>query len=83
MYNFISFSFIFVIIVTLVVSVLGVSSFGNYTDFGINPDDIFVSSKGFTWPLPGRYYISSYFGHRNLGVYGAANYHSGIDIPRS
>ena len=48
---------------------------------GINPDDILVSSCGYTWPLPGKTRISSYFGYRNLNLYGASNYHSGIDIP--
>lgn len=83
MRNLISYSFVFIIIVTIVVSVLSALSFGSYEDFGINPDDVSISSMGFTWPLPGKYYISSYFGYRNIGIYGASNYHSGVDIPRS
>ena len=31
----------------------------------------------------GKYYISSYFGYRNLNLYGSSSYHSGIDIPGS
>lgn len=33
------------------------------------------------WPLPGRSYISSYFGTRSDPFTGIAAYHSGIDIP--
>ena len=29
----------------------------------------------------GKTYISSYFGYRNLNIYGSGPYHSGIDIP--
>lgn len=36
---------------------------------------------GSTWPIPGKYYISSYFGFRSINLFGASSYHSGIDIP--
>lgn len=36
---------------------------------------------GYTWPLPNKYYISSYFGYRDLKLNGSGSYHSGIDIP--
>lgn len=82
MKNIFSYSFILIIIVTIVISILGFgSTINDYSFYNINADDIFVSSKGFTWPLPNKYYISSYFGYRNLSLYGASNYHSGIDIP--
>lgn len=48
---------------------------------GINNEDIFVSDSGYAWPLPGKYYISSYFGYRDLNLIGSGPFHSGIDIP--
>lgn len=48
---------------------------------GINNEDILVSEFGYTWPLPGKYYISSYFGYRDLNLTGSGPFHSGIDIP--
>lgn len=81
MKNLFSYSFIFMIIIGILVSIFGSSIISNYSFYDINPEDILVSSKGFTWPLPNKYRISSYFGYRDLNLYGAANYHSGIDIP--
>lgn len=81
MKNSFAYSFIFIIVITIIVAILGSGVKLDYSDFGINPDDILISQNGFTWPLPNKYYISSYFGYRNLNLYGASNYHSGIDIP--
>lgn len=81
MKNLFSYSFILLIIVTIIISVLSSSFSTNYSAFGISPEDIFISNNGFTWPVPNKYYISSYFGYRNINLYGAMSYHSGIDIP--
>ena len=81
MKNIFSYSFIIIIIITIIVTILGTRTSFDYSNFGINPEDILISQNGFTWPLPNKYYISSYFGYRNLNLYGATNYHSGIDIP--
>lgn len=81
MKNVFSYSFIVIIIITIIVAIFSSTVSFDYSDFGINPEDILVSENGFTWPLPNKYYISSYFGYRSLNLYGAASYHSGIDIP--
>jgi len=81
MKNLFSYSFILIILITIIVAIFASSSTFDYSFYNINPDDILVSSKGFTWPVPNKYYISSYFGYRNLNLFGASNYHSGIDIP--
>ena len=81
MNNLFLYSFIFIIILTLFVSLFGYSE-NNYDFYNIDTNNIYISSKGYTWPIPNKYYISSYFGYRNLNIYGASNYHSGIDIPR-
>lgn len=80
MNNLISYSFILIIIITIIISIL-TSSSHDYSIYNINPNDIHISKIGFTWPIPNKYYISSYFGYRNLDVFGASQYHSGIDIP--
>lgn len=81
MKNVFSYSFIIIIVITIIVSIFSSASSFDYSSFGINAEDILVSQSGFAWPLPNKYYISSYFGYRNLNLYGASSYHSGIDIP--
>lgn len=81
MKNLLSFSFIFIIIVTIVVAIFSSASCLDYSFYNINSNDIYVSENGFTWPVPSRYYISSFFGYRNINLFGASSYHSGIDIP--
>lgn len=40
-----------------------------------------AGDKGYSWPLPGYSYISSYFGPRIHPVTHTVSYHEGIDIP--
>lgn len=81
MKNIFSYSFIIIILITIIISLLTSASVPDYSFYGILPEDISISANGYTWPIPNKYHISSYFGYRNLNLYGAANYHSGIDIP--
>ena len=74
-------SFLFIFIIIILISILGCSIPYDYQSFGINPDDIYINDSGFAWPVPNKYYISSYFGYRNLDLKGSSSYHSGIDIP--
>lgn len=83
MNNLFSYSFIFIIIIAIVVSILGSGNLNDYSLFGINAEDIYVSKNGYVWPIPNKYYISSYFGYRNLSLKGSGSFHSGIDIPGS
>ena len=80
MNNLFSYAFIFIAVVAMIVALFSSQAY-SYEDFGINPDDISISAMGFTWPLPDRHYISSYYGYRNLTLYGSGPFHSGIDIP--
>lgn len=81
MNNLFNFSFILFIIIAIIISILTPLSLLSYEDSGINPEDIFISKSGFTWPIPNKYYISSYFGYRDLKLQGSGPFHSGIDIP--
>ena len=83
MNNLFSYSFIFIIIVAIIVSIIGSGNLNDYTCFDIKAEDIYVSDNGYTWPIPNKYYISSYFGYRDLNIKGSGSYHSGIDIPGS
>lgn len=46
----------------------------------IDKNKAFVGG-GFLWPVPGKSYISSYFGYRKDPFTGAKAFHSAIDIP--
>ena len=81
MNNIFCYSFIFVVIITVIISILSPAQVNDYSYYNITPENIHISPSGFTWPLPNKYYISSYFGYRNINIFGAASYHSGIDIP--
>lgn len=44
-----------------------------------NRDSSYVGG-GWTWPVPGYYYISYYFGSRTHPLFGTSDFHNGIDI---
>ena len=75
------YSFLFIILTIIIVSCLNPSLPFDYSNYGINPDDVSISEKGYVWPLPGLYRISSYFGLRESPTNFASTYHSGLDIP--
>ena len=78
MKNLISFSFLFICIIIVVVSLMFTS---DYSYYGINEEEIFTSQNGFTWPIPCLSKISSYFGIRISPTLHASSFHYGLDIP--
>ena len=82
MNNLFSYSFFFIIILVIIISCM--SSFTlDYSNYNINENDIYISEKGFTWPLPGLTGISSFFGPRTSPTAYASSFHYGLDIPAS
>ncbi len=81
MNHLITYSFVFILIFSILLSFLSSPSSLNYSDYGIDENSIFTSVFGYTWPIPDFYKISSYFGYRNSPTSFASSYHSGLDIP--
>lgn len=81
MNNLITYSFIFILIFSIILSCISSQFIPNYSDYGIDENTIYTSSFGLTWPIPGFYKISSYFGPRNSPTSYASSYHYGLDIP--
>lgn len=81
MHKLISSSFIFIIVLGIVLSLFSLNSILNYSDYGINENTIYTSSNGYTWPIPNFYKISSYFGSRPSPTSYSSSFHRGIDIP--
>ena len=81
MNNLFSYSFLFIIIIIIAISCISPSSIYECSNYGINPNDIYISAQGYVWPLPGLSRISSYFGLRESPTDFASTYHSGLDIP--
>ena len=80
MNNLFSYSFIFMIIIVIIVSCMSSYTL-DYSNYNINEDDIYISQSGFAWPIPGFTKISSYFGARNSPTAYASSFHYGLDIP--
>lgn len=83
MYKLISYSFIFIIVLGIISSLFSSNSMLDYSKYGINENTIYTSSNGYTWPIPGFYKISSYFGNRHSPTSYSSSFHRGIDIPAS
>ena len=80
MNNLFSYSFVFMIIIVIIVSCMSAYTM-DYSNFNINERDIYISSNGFAWPIPGFTKISSYFGLRTSPTSYASSFHYGLDIP--
>ena len=80
-YNSFIFSFISILIFTILFSFFQIPIRKDFSSYGIDEKDIHISPQGFYWPLPGKSYISSYFGKRVSPTTGASTYHAGVDIP--
>ncbi len=74
MKNLFLYSFIFILIIHIIISIFSLG-------FNIDAENIYINDKGYTWPVYNKYYISSYFGYRDLQIPGSSPFHSGIDIP--
>ena len=81
MNKLISSSFLFIIILGIILSLFSLSPMFNYSDYGIDENTIYTSSFGYTWPIPGFYKISSPFGNRPSPTSHSSSFHRGIDIP--
>lgn len=74
------------LIIVLVIMVILISCFfipsftdGNF-NLQVNEGEIFISSSGFAWPIPGYTTITSYYGKRVSPTAGASSFHKGLDI---
>lgn len=83
MNNSITYSFLFIIILGIILSCVSFSSTLDYHNYNIDSESIYTSESGFTWPIPDFYTISSYYGPRTSPTNYASSYHYGIDIPAS
>lgn len=82
MNNLFSYSFIFMITIVIIVSCMSSYTL-DYSNFNINENEIYISDRGFAWPIPGSTRISSYFGARTSPTAYASSFHYGLDIPAS
>ena len=74
------------LIIVLVIMVILISCFfiPSFADSNfklqVNEGEIFISSSGFAWPIPGYTTITSYYGKRVSPTAGASSFHKGLDI---
>ena len=80
MKNLFSYSFIFIIIFVILISCMSSYTL-DYSNFNINEKDIYISTYGYAWPIPGFKNISSYYGPRNSPTAYASSFHYGLDLP--
>ena len=69
--------FSFILIFIILIPCFFIPIFSNDSPNNFNYE---ISSLGFCWPTPSCHRITSKFGYRNIVVYGATSFHSGIDI---
>ena len=82
MNNLFLYSFIFMLILVIIVSCMSAYTL-DYSNYNINEEDIYISDQGYVWPLPGFIRISSYYGARYSPTAYASSFHYGLDIPAS
>ena len=70
-------SFIFLIIITIFISIFFIPLTATDGNISILP---FIENGSILWPAPEHYRINSYYGKRNAPTAGASTYHKGIDI---
>ena len=70
-------SFIFLIIITIFISIFFIPLTATDGNISILP---FIENGSILCPAPEHYRINSYYGKRNAPTAGASTYHKGIDI---
>lgn len=76
-------SFLFLIFITIFICIFFIPILSINFNIVSTNTTIPYSNNSYTWPAPGNYNITSYFGRRNSPTSYASSYHLGIDIAAS